>query len=189
MKIAFLFLAVLCLAAHPAAAHCDGVDGPVVKAARAALDRGDVRLALAWIQPGDEPVIRREFDRAVAVRKLGPEARTLADTYFFETVVRLHRTGEGAPYTGLKPAGRDLGPAIPAADRALSDGSVDALSTELRSAVERGLRERFEQARGASKRAAGDVEAGRAFVRAYVEYIHYVERLHEAAAPPAGHHH
>jgi hypothetical protein len=189
MKIAFSFLAALWLSAPPATAHCDGVDGPVVKAARAALDRGDVRLALAWVQAGDEPAIRAEFDRAVAVRKLGPEARTLADTYFFETVVRLHRAGEGAPYTGLKPAGRDLGPAIPAADRALADGSIEGLATQLKSAVDRGLRERFEQARGASKRAPGDVEAGRAFVRAYVEYIHYVERLQEAAAPPEGRHH
>ncbi len=160
-----------------------------MKAARAALDRGNVRLALVWVQPGDEAAVRAEFDRAAAVRRLGPEARTLADTYFFETVVRLHRAGEGASYTGLKPAGRDLGPAIPAADRALETGAVDGLVGELKSAVERGLRERFEQARASAKHAPGNVEAGRAYVKAYVEYIHYVERLHEAAAPPSGHHH
>jgi hypothetical protein len=27
----------------------------------------------------------------------------LADTHFFETVVRLHRLGEGESFTGLKP--------------------------------------------------------------------------------------
>jgi hypothetical protein len=186
----FLTLAAtLALAGRPVAAHCDGLDGPVVKAARAALESGDVRPAYAWVQPGDEPAIRAEFERARSVRKLGPEARGLADTYFFETIVRLHRAGEGAPYTGLKPAGRDLGPVIPAADRALADGSVDHLLAELTNAVEHGVRERFEQARGAAKRTPEDVAAGRAFVRAYVEFLHYVERLHEAAAPPAGHHH
>src|SRR5690348_8690252 len=155
MKTAFLFLTALCLAAHPAAAHCDGVDGPVVKAARAALDRGDVRLALAWVGPGDEPAIRTEFERAVAVRKLGPEARTLADTYFFETLVRLHRAGEGAPYTGLKPAGRDLGPVIPAADRAMETGSakevVQLIVAAVRDGVERRLAEAIKGKEAAAK--------------------------------------
>ena len=85
-------------------------------AARAALDRGDVSLALVWVQPKDEAEIRDVFARTLAVRKLSPEAKELADRHFFETLVRVHRAGEGASYTGLKPAGRDLGPAIPAAE-------------------------------------------------------------------------
>lgn len=61
------------------------------------------------------------------MRKLSLEARQLADMHFFETLVRLHRAGEGAGFTGLKPAGRDLGPAIPAADKALRDANVEPL--------------------------------------------------------------
>jgi hypothetical protein len=182
-------LFLLSLLATLASAHCDGIDGPVAKAGLAALDRGDVRLALAWVQPADEADTRTAFDRARAVRKLSPASKDLADTWVLETLVRVHRAGEGAPYTGLKPAGRDLGPAIPAADRALADGAIDPLLAELKGALEQGLRERFEHARAASKFDPGDVQAGRAFVKAYVEYLHYVERLHEAAAPPAGHEH
>jgi hypothetical protein len=190
MKISLVVLAALLgLAPRPAAAHCDGLDGPVVKAARAAVDRGDVRLALAWVQPADEAGVRAAFEQANAVRKLGGAAKDLAERYFFETLVRLHRAGEGAPYTGLKPAGRDLGPAIPAADRALTDGSVDALVEELKHTVEHGVRERFAAARAASKHDAANVDAGRAFVKAYVEFLHYVERAHEAAAPAKGHAH
>ena len=47
--------------------------------------------------------------------------------YFFETLVRIHRAGEGEPYTGMKPAGRDLGPAVPAADKAIVDGKLEPL--------------------------------------------------------------
>lgn len=190
MKIAALALvAAIGFLPRPAAAHCDGLDGPVVKAARAALDRADVRLALAWVQPSGEDAVRAAYDQAVSVRKLGGEAKALAERYFFETVVRVHREGEGASYTGLKPAGRDLGPAIPAVDRALADGSIDTLIEQLKHAVEHGVRERYEQARGASKRDPANVEAGRAFVKAYVEYLHYVERVHEAAAAPKEHAH
>ncbi|HZD40652.1 MAG TPA: DUF6448 family protein, partial [Terriglobales bacterium] len=92
-----------------AIAHCDGLDGPVVKAAQNALQTGNVDLVLIWIRPKDEKEIRTAFQKTLAVRQLNPQARELADMYFFETLVRVHRAGEGAPYTGLKPPGRDLG--------------------------------------------------------------------------------
>jgi hypothetical protein len=94
----------------------------VVQAAQKALETGNVHLVLIWVQKPDEAEITEAFQKALAVRKLNAEAKELADRYFFETLVRIHRAGEGAPYTGLKPAGRDLGPAIPAADKASREG-------------------------------------------------------------------
>src|SRR5574337_50706 len=126
-------------------AHCDGMDGPVVKVAQHALETGDVNAVLIWVQNNDEGAVRKAFKEALAVRKLSSEARALADMYFFETVVRLHRAGEGAPYTGLKPAGRDLGPAIPAADNALERGSAEQLLGLLRSSVREGVRDHFKE--------------------------------------------
>ncbi len=176
------------LAPAPALAHCDGLDGPVVSAARVALEKNDVARVLVWVKAPDEAQIRSAFDRTVAVRKLGPQARELADTWFFETLVRLHRAGEGAPYMGLKPAGRDLGPAIPATDRALETGNVDPLVRLIVDAVEKGVRERFAAARAARAYAPADVAAGREYVERYVPFLHYVERLHQAATTDvAGH--
>jgi hypothetical protein len=117
--VLFTAVGTTLLYSAPAHAPCDGMDGPVVKAAQEALAKNDGNLVLIRVQKNDEAEIRRAFDQTVIVRKLGPQARDLADVYFFETLVRIHRAGEGAPYTGLKPAGRDPGPAIPAADQAL----------------------------------------------------------------------
>ena len=185
-----LFLGPVMFAASAATAHCDGMDGPVVRAAQDALAAGDVRPVLVWVQKADEEEVRRAFEKTVAVRKLTPEARELADQYFFETVVRIHRAGEGAPFDGLKPGGRDLGPAIPAADRALESGSVQPVEKLLTAAVVAGVRERFREAQEAKAHKAHDVDAGRRYVRAYVTFIHHVERLYEAArARPHGHYH
>jgi hypothetical protein len=162
--------------------HCDGVDGPVVKLARRALDAEDVNLVLPWVRAEDESEIREAFTHALAVRKLGNEAKELADRHFFETLVRVHRAGEGAPYTGLKPAGRDLGPAIPAADRALEDGSIDNVLKVLTDALRKGLHEHFHRAMHHKGFAQDDVKAGREYVEAYVPYIHYVEGLWELAS-------
>jgi hypothetical protein len=156
------------------------MDGPVVKAAQQALATGNVSLVLAWIQSKDEPEVRAVFSRTQAVRSLSPEARQLADQYFFETLVRIHRAGEGEPYTGLKPAGRDLGPAIPAADKAIENGSADALAKTISDAAGNGVRKRFQVIAARHNFAKDDVAAAREYVKAYVEFMHYVEGLHEA---------
>lgn len=187
-KIALGLLCFAALLPGWAAAHCDSLDGPVVTLARKALETHNVNLVLPWVPQAAEPEIRRAFAHTLAVRKLGPEAKDLADTYFFETLVRVHRASEGAPYTGLKPAGVELGPAIPAADKALQTGSPDAVESLLTDAIHKGLRAHFDAANGRKSYAPDDVAAGRAYVEAYVPYVHYVEGLWEAATKPvAGH--
>jgi hypothetical protein len=163
-----------------ARAHCDGLDGPVVTAARDALERGDANRILIWVRSEDEAEVRAAFDRAVRVRMLGAEPKALADTSFFETVVRLHRAAEGASYTGLKPAGRDLGPAIPAADAALQSGTDAALVDLLTKELAEGLRVRFAETMHKKGFAPQDVTAGREYVEAYVALLNFVERVHEA---------
>ena len=178
---AVAMVAVSFLPVEAASAHCDGLDGPVVKAAQRALQTGDLNPVLIWVQPQNEDEIEKAFTDTLAVRKLNPQAEALADRYFFETLVRLHRAGENAPYTGLKPAGRDLGAAIPAADKALETGSDEALTQLLTDEVREGLNKHFKEVIEKKKYAPSDVAAGREYVEAYVTYIHYVERLHEAA--------
>jgi hypothetical protein len=144
-----------------------------------------VHRVLIWVQKPDEAEITEAFQKALAVRKLNAEAKELADRYFFETLVRIHRAGEGAPYTGLKPAGRDLGPAIPAADKALENASAESLLSLLTATMRDGLLEQFKHVMATKAFGKDDVEGGRAYVNAYVAFIHYVERSYEALKHPA----
>jgi hypothetical protein len=178
--LAILFTIGL-LAPNQLFAHCDGLDGLVIKAAQKALETGQANLVLMWVQTQDEAEIKEAFQKTVAVRQLSPEAQELTDRYFFETLVRVHRAGEGAPYTGLKPARRDLGPAIPAADQALEAGSAESLLRLLLGSVHDGILGQFKEVMTKKHFDNDDVAAGQAYVRAYVLFIHYVERLYEAA--------
>jgi hypothetical protein len=164
------------------------VDGPVVAAAKTALEKDDPTPVLKWVGKGQEDEIKAAFAKTLVARKASPEARDLADTWFFETLVRVHRAGEGEPYTGLKPSGTDPGAGVREADLALEKGDVDELAEALAAAVSDGVKRRFARALDARKRADKSVEAGREYVGEYVEYLHYVERLHEDAAGPAHHH-
>ncbi len=165
------------MVASPAAAHCDSMDGPVVKAAQIALSTGAVEQVLMWVRPRDEAEIRDAFDRTLEVRSLGGTAREMADRWFFETLVRVHREGEGAPYTGLKPAGYEVPAGIAMADRALEEGSADEVATRIAAHLEQAIRDRFEEAHALRTHDRADVEAGRRYVHAYVEYIHLVEEV------------
>lgn len=184
--VAALGAALALLTPTPSRAHCDTLDGPVVAAARKALDSGQLAPVLAWVQPRDEKEIRGAFDQARAVRKAGGEARTLADTWFFETLVRVHRAGEGAPYTGLKPAGQALSPAVAAADAAIAKGNAAEVEKLLVEAVRHGLHQSFARLK-AQKAPGADVEAGRAWVAAYVPYVHWAEAVEAAAASGGAH--
>ncbi len=181
-----LFVSLLVLTPRFASAHCDTIRGPVVTSARAALDARDVNLVLAWVRPADEAVIRHAFQETLTVRTLGPEAKALADRYFFETLVRVHRAGEGAPYTGLSESEPE--PIIVATDRALENGTADEVERHLVASVRAGLAERFARARAARRFSQGDVAAGRAYVATYVPLTHWVEGVAAAAEAKDEHH-
>lgn len=166
-------------------AHCDTLKGPVVTDARAALEKGDVAPVLKWVQKGDEPEILAAFKNAVVVRAKGKEARALADRWFFETLVRVHRAGEGAPYTGLKDMPVEA--VIQEADKALDDGKADGLVAALSAAASKGIQARFDRALETRKHHDESVAAGREAVEAYVEFTHYVESVHAALEGAKGH--
>jgi hypothetical protein len=180
-------VSIVGLASPRAFAHCDTMDGPVVLDARSALEHKDAKPVLKWVKKDDEALIKAAFARTLAVRTKGPEARELADQFFFETLVRVHRAGEGAPFTGLKPPGTEPEPGIEEADKALATGSADALVKLVTDEAAAGIRRRFAEAQEKQAHAGHNVEAGREFVAAYVEYVHYVERLHQAARSIADH--
>jgi len=162
-------------------AHCDGIDGPVVIDAKKALETENVDLVLIWVMEEYEAEIKDAFNKTLQVRKQSPEAQELADMYFFETLVRVHRQGEGAPYTGLKPAGRDLGPAITLADASIENGSLKELYELLTNSIHDGLHHYYENVLDKKNFEKDNVEAGREFVESYVEFVHYVEAIYEYA--------
>jgi len=175
------------LAPSTVRAHCDTMNGPLIPEAKAALEKGDVAPILKWIKKDKEDEIKAAFAQAVAVRAKGPEAKELADKYFLETLVRVHRAGEGAPYTGIKD--EPVEPIVAMADKALADGASDEMIKKMSAHMARAIQEKFQKAMEARKNKDKSVEAGREFVEAYVIYMHYVEAIHTAIMSAAGHEH
>jgi hypothetical protein len=181
------FFLAAALWAGAAFAHCDTPSGPVIPEALAALEAGDVTPLLKWIPPADEPEIKAAFAKTLAVRVQSPEAKELADRYFLETLVRIHRAGEGAPFTGIKD--EPIKPIVALADQALADGSADAMIQRMSGHLAQAVGEKFQRALEAQAHKDDSVEAGRQYVEAYVTYVHYVQGVRNAIMSAGGHGH
>lgn len=160
--------------------HCDSLDGPVVKAALQALEARDVELVLPFVPKEGEAEVRHGFEQMLRVEPLGLDAKELADTWFLENVVRIHRAGEGAPYTGLKPAGLGHGPVVPVAERAIETGQPEELVRLLTGMVEEEILKRFEHLMHLKAHANGGVEANREYVTAMLGLEVWSHSLYEA---------
>ena len=182
--------ATLVLSAFPGkgvlmAPHCDSMDGPVVTAARKALESQDVSVVLPFVQEAGEEEVIRAFQATQRARRLGAEAEDVADLYFFETVVRIHRAGEGAPYTGLKPAGLDQGPVIPVAEKAIQSGRPDQLKDLLAEHVRDEVQHRFDQLMQLRPSAGKDVKHAREYIEAMLGLEVWAHHLYQAILAPA----
>ena len=166
------------------APHCDSMDGPVVTAARKALETQDVTIVLPSVKKDGEEQVTRAFVAAEKARRYGADAREVADLYFFETVVRVHRAGEGAPYTGLKPAGLGHGPVIPAAEMGIESGSPDQLKGLLARHVRDEVQRRFEHLMELKPAVGQDVEHAREYVEAMLGLEVWANNLYQAVWRP-----
>ena len=167
-------------------AHCDSFDGPVIQEALKALDKEDVTPLMKWIEEKHEEEIRNLFAKTVALKKGDAEIYSIVEMYFLETLVRVHREGEGAPYTGLKPAG-SVTPFVRLADRSIEDGDLDHVLSNVGSHIRHALADKFAKVRKLSEIKDRSVEDGRAYVAAYVEYTHTLEGIEEVLMH-GGHH-
>ena len=175
--------AVLLATPLTAAAHCDTLDGPVIQDARKAIAAKDITPVLKWVKPKDENAVRIAFKKVLAGKAKDHEA---AEHRFFTVLVKIHRAGEGASFSGLKPAGA-VEPAVAEADKALTSGSSDALVKLITDDIAAGIKQRYERAAAAYQHKDESVAQGREFVEAYVEFTHYVERLHQDATGKGAH--
>ena len=160
MKIIWLSVLALALLPCEVLAHCDTLNGPVVGTARVALRQGNLTPLLKWIPAASEAELRDAFRRTLAVRVKGDDAREFADRWFFETAEEV----------------------IVRADAAIDEGSVDDLANDLGRDVAAGVRLRFNRLMEARKSAEQSVEAGRRHVAAYIDFTHYVEKIHRTGS-------
>lgn len=185
-------LAVVLLKPLRASAHCDTMEGPTAQDGLRALETGNLALALKWVAPSGEEELREVFEMARTARNLGPAAREVADRWFVENLVRIHRAGEGAAFSGVQPYGVPVDERVAAADSAIASGDLAPLEGLVPDERWAELQRRFATALERKEYDATDVAAGRAYIEAYVSFFKYAEgedHEHGHEHAHAGHQH
>lgn len=183
---AFLLFVLTFFMGTPAFAHCDSYDGPVISDAVKALETNNVSLVLKWITTEQEKEIIPLFNKTSQLKNGDKQVYAIVEKHFFETLVRLHRETEGAPYTGLKPAGTTK-QIIQMTDEAIKVGNVDGFLVKLNAHINKVVREKYRKVAELDKVKDNSKEQGRAFVEAYVDYTHTVEAMHDILEHGGGH--
>ena len=175
-KVALLLVMIMLAFNMPAFAHCDSYDGPVIQDALKALEQEEVSFVMKWIEEDHETEVEDLFNKTVALKKGDAEVYDIIEKHFLETLVRLHREGEGAPFTGLKPAGSTT-PIVQMADESIENKGVDVLLTNLHQHIQEVITEKYEKVMALSKVKDNSIAEGRAYVLAYVDYTHTLEAI------------
>ncbi len=182
-----LIVSMLLLSTNPVSAHCDSYDGPVIIDAYKALETNNVNLLLKWVSESQEAEIKDLFRKTYNLKSGDKEIYTIVEKHFLETLVRLHRETEGAPFTGLKPAGQ-VAPIVQMADNSIETQSVQELNRRFLGHIERVVNEKFQTVNQLSAQKDNSVEQGRAYVEAYVDYVHLLVGIHGMLEHGAGGH-
>lgn len=169
-------------------AHCDSIEGPVVKSAVEALNSGNINHVLIWIPAESENELKSLFQKVNNVRNINEDVRGLADLYFFETVVRVHRMGEGVGYTGLKEGEFKPEEGIEAADNAIQNNSIKEILSLVDETHHKKIHHYFEELQSLKNFDVNNVDAGREYVASYVHFIHYIENLFSGKTGTFEHH-
>ena len=178
LSTTILILAVAALFPNISQAHCDRVNGPVAKAARKALKNKNFETVQIWVSEEQEKELLQSYNRALDVYQQDGKAGKLAERYFIENAVRLHRVAEGMPYTGVKPA-QSLPEDLKLAEKALESGNADKVIALLRNELAKRVQKYHKKAVTTAQKKNKNVEAGRQWVDAYVKYIIYVHGLYQ----------
>lgn len=185
-KAGLLLGILMMLVSLPAQAHCDSYDGPVIQDALKALEQNDVSLVMKWIDAQHEAEISSLFTKTVNLRGQDQEVYQIVEKHFLETLVRLHREGEGAPFTGLKPAGSATH-LVQMADASIAQNDIEGLLVKLTNHLKNDLGDKYHKVMELHKVKDDSAEQGRAYVAAYVEYTHTLEGI-EHILTHGGHH-
>ena len=173
--IPIFIVLLLILSTNVTFAHCDTMNGPLIKDARLAIAQNNINYAFKWVSSKNEAEIKDAFKLMMKVRETGPEGKELAEKYFFETLVRIHRTGEGMPYTGIKPSGTPIDEKIMAADKSIESGNLSPLKDIISKEKLAELTMRFNKVMSLKNFDVNNVEAGREYIEAYVLFFKFAE--------------
>jgi hypothetical protein len=165
----------------------DITNGSVMDAAKMALDTGNVNYVLIWVPEASENKLKNLFAKTVCERRDRKDVQDIAFDWYFETVNRLHRAGEGTLYTCMNLAGLDERSVVPKVKRVIETGEAEEIIGFIPKTQEHDFRHRFRHVMEKKNYDVNNVVDGRAYVAAFTDFIVYLHHIYTSIPREAGH--
>ena len=165
----------------------DPHNGPVMRAAKMALETGNANYVLIWVSEKSENTLKNLLEKTYCERSSRKNLQNRAIDWYFETVNRFHLANKGALYTCLKPGGLDENPIVPKVERAIETGNFEKIIGVIPNTHAADVREHFHHVMDKRNYDLNNIAAGRAYVSAFFDFIGYVHNL-SSVIPGEGDH-
>lgn len=165
----------------------DMTNGPVMGAAKMALDKGNVNYVLIWVPEESENKLKNLFEKTFCESRAGKDMEDIAINWYFETVKRLHRAGERRLYTCMNPDGSDERSVVPKVKRAIETGEADEIIGFIPKTKEHDFRHRLHHLIEKKNYDVNNVAAGREYVAEFIDFIIYLHHFCTSSSGESGH--
>jgi len=156
-------------------------DGPVTKAAKAALETGIANRILIWIPEESENTLKNLFERACCARSIRQDGRNRTAEWYFETVNRLHTASHGLNTLSISTKTPEEKATILLVEGACESGNFEDIATRISDTPAGEMRQRFEDLMKKRNNCEENCVAGRMYVSAFVDFIAFVNNLHSGS--------
>ena len=122
----------------------DPHDGPVMRAAKMALETGNANYVLIWVSEKSENTLKNLLEKTCCERSSQKNMQNRALDWYFETVNRLHLANRRRLYT-CKPGGLDESPIVLKVERAIETGNFEEIRSVIPDTHAGEVKQRFQQ--------------------------------------------
>jgi len=152
-------------------------NGPVIIAAKKALETGNPNYVLIWVPEESENTLKNLLEKTFCERSTRKNIQNRGIDWYFESVNRLHFTCRWPHCPGMTSDGSDMKMIVSMVERAFETGNCEEICGVLPIAHTAEVKLRFHNVMNKRNYTVDDIAAGRAYVSAFIAFIAYLHNL------------
>jgi hypothetical protein len=152
-------------------------DGPVISAAKRALETGNAHYILIWIPEESENTVKNLLEKAYCERYTQKNAYNHIVDWYFETINHLHSVHYGPYNLTISTKAPEEKTIIFLVERTCESGNFEEITTVIQDTPSGEMRQRFNDVMKKRNYGVENIAAGRVYVSAFTDFIAFVNNL------------
>lgn len=161
-------------------------NGPVMRAAKMALETGNVDYILIWVPEESANTLKNLLEKTCCERTTRRKARNHSVEWYMQTINRLHSEYFRPHDLNISTKTAEERRTILQVEKACETGNFDEIATVMQVTSDEEIRRRFNEVLDKSDYDVDNIAAGRAYVSAFTDFIACVNSSRSGSRREAG---